>query len=257
MPVKHGLADTIVAIVALVFASSGARSVDGRALFGQPADLPTTKSVPANTISDEQGLHHDHMWAELNEGVEGLVAGCIKPESYENLYLFLGEAYAEQAAKGGLVSRPPPRKIKSLDAISIDSSLWKNNKGADGLFHVPYDFAPDNTHTASQRAQIIRDWDALSDAVGILKFRQRTEADEQWISITSYSGCWSYLGRTSLASFGQELNLASGCFSTGTIQHEMIHALGFTHEHQRPDRCVLLYANFDILLTHISVCGFM
>ena len=35
---------------------------------------------------------------------------------------------------------------------------------------------------------------------------------------------------------GQELYLANGCLTTRTIQHEILHALGFWHEQNRPDR---------------------
>jgi len=48
------------------------------------------------------------------------------------------------------------------------------------------------------------------------------------------NGCNSYVGRLGGR---QDMNLQSpGCMSIGTIMHEMIHALGFHHEHGRPDR---------------------
>ncbi|XP_067468286.1 high choriolytic enzyme 2-like isoform X1 [Thunnus thynnus] len=50
----------------------------------------------------------------------------------------------------------------------------------------------------------------------------------------SGSGCWSYLGRQSR---GQRISLRkNGCLYTDTIQHEVLHALGFHHEHVRSDR---------------------
>lgn len=47
--------------------------------------------------------------------------------------------------------------------------------------------------------------------------------------------CWSYIGRIGGK---QELNLATGiCFGkVGTAIHELMHVIGFTHEHNRFDR---------------------
>ncbi|CAL8117688.1 unnamed protein product [Orchesella dallaii] len=48
------------------------------------------------------------------------------------------------------------------------------------------------------------------------------------------NGCNSYVGRLGGR---QDMNLQSpGCMSIGIVMHEMIHALGFHHEHGRPDR---------------------
>lgn len=46
--------------------------------------------------------------------------------------------------------------------------------------------------------------------------------------------CWSYLGRIGS---GQTLSLVvPQCMDKGTVIHELLHALGFWHEHSRPDR---------------------
>ena len=65
-----------------------------------------------------------------------------------------------------------------------------------------------------------------------------------------HSGCQSSIGMTGPA---QMMNLAaqelgcgtSNCLSTGTIQHEFMHALGFAHEHSRPDRDSWVTINQD------------
>ncbi|KAM8893662.1 high choriolytic enzyme 1-like [Spinachia spinachia] len=46
--------------------------------------------------------------------------------------------------------------------------------------------------------------------------------------------CWSYLGRQTGA---QKISLRkNGCLFTDTVQHEVLHALGFHHEQVRSDR---------------------
>lgn len=59
---------------------------------------------------------------------------------------------------------------------------------------------------------------------------RRGEAD--FVRFVPGSGCWSYVGRVGGA---QEITLDAAC-DVGTVIHEIGHAIGLVHEHQRPDR---------------------
>ena len=59
-------------------------------------------------------------------------------------------------------------------------------------------------------------------------------------------GCGSsYVGRTGRPT--QPLTIGPQCFTDRTIMHEFIHALGFDHEHNRPDRDDYIKVNLEVI----------
>lgn len=69
-----------------------------------------------------------------------------------------------------------------------------------------------------------------------IKLEPKEEDDEDYIEFTNErTGCWSSVGKIGGR---QEVNIQEGACTNrfGTIVHEIMHAVGFMHEQNRPDR---------------------
>ncbi|TNN52350.1 Low choriolytic enzyme [Liparis tanakae] len=87
--------------------------------------------------------------------------------------------------------------------------------------------------TSREKAIITRGLESFS-SFSCIRFRPTRSSDRDWLSIESQNGCYSFVGRRGGK---QVVSLArSGCLYHGTVQHELLHALGFNHEQTRSDR---------------------
>ncbi|CAJ0966227.1 unnamed protein product [Ranitomeya imitator] len=117
---------------------------------------------------------------------------------------------------------------RSAITCTTGNCFWP--KEADGLVSVPYTL--NSQFTKDDQADILKTMLEFS-TMTCVRFVPRTrEAD--YLSIISDIGCWSMLGRSGgpqYVSVDRE-----GCMLHGVIQHELIHAIVFEHEHSRSDR---------------------
>ncbi|XP_030282262.1 low choriolytic enzyme-like [Sparus aurata] len=120
------------------------------------------------------------------------------------------------------------RTKRSTKPSTLRNRLWP--KSSDGKVYIPYIIA---NHYRSEELDIIKKGiDSFSSSTCIRFLPRTTEKD--FLYIQSLNGCYSYLGRQG---YGQIVSLSrSGCVYFGTVQHELLHALGFNHEHCRSDR---------------------
>ncbi|GBO08509.1 Astacin [Araneus ventricosus] len=74
-----------------------------------------------------------------------------------------------------------------------------------------------------------------------IRFVPRTN-ERDFIRIFYGNGCWSIIGRNGGR---QDLSLGYGCAYVGLVVHELGHAIGLFHEHQRSDRdkYITIYPN--------------
>ena len=87
---------------------------------------------------------------------------------------------------------------------------------------------------AAEKTLLLKAFDTYKNQTCVKFYPRTTEAN--YVAIQSNAtGCWSYVG---MNGGRQPVNLQSnGClYSIGTPLHEFMHALGFDHEQNRPDR---------------------
>lgn len=105
-----------------------------------------------------------------------------------------------------------------------------------------YGIVPYVIYDSSQESMIRGAMTEIEQKTCIRFVPRTTEADYIYITTTS-SGCWSYVG-----SYGgaQEVSLdIHGCCYHGTAVHELMHAIGFYHEHCRNDRDSYVYIHYE------------
>lgn len=77
-----------------------------------------------------------------------------------------------------------------------------------------------------------------------IRFRElrSTRGAKNYLYFVAEGGCFSYIG---MQGGRQKVSLGEGCEHKGVAIHEMMHALGFFHEHTRRDRDQYLRINFE------------
>uniref|UniRef100_A0AAY4EWE3 Metalloendopeptidase n=1 Tax=Denticeps clupeoides TaxID=299321 RepID=A0AAY4EWE3_9TELE len=132
----------------------------------------------------------------------------------------------------------PSESERNADPCTSTGCMW--GKSTDGLVYVPYVIA--NHYCKYHGKEKI----FFPLVTYYLITNQR-----DYIYIQSLNGCYSYIGRLG---YGQELSLSrSGCIYYDTVQHELLHALGFNHEQTRSDRdnhIRILYENITPGMEH-------
>uniref|UniRef100_A0A3B4URF5 Metalloendopeptidase n=1 Tax=Seriola dumerili TaxID=41447 RepID=A0A3B4URF5_SERDU len=117
---------------------------------------------------------------------------------------------------------------RNADPCTAHGCMWP--KSADGRVYVPYVIS--RVYTTREVAIIERGLKSFHD-VSCIRFVGRSN-QRAYLNIRSLNGCYSFIGRHEN---GQDLSLqSSGCVYHHTVQHEVLHALGFHHEQKRSDR---------------------
>ncbi len=147
---------------------------------------------------------------------------CEEGDLFEGDILGFGSMTSEELKNA---SKAIATDDKQKASLKLQRNLWP-----DGV--VPFKMSQDLTRT--QRGVIQSAIEEL-ERVSCVRFVPRMKhADFVYIQKRKMF-CESHVGR---AGKKQTLGLANGCFKNGigTVLHELMHVLGFFHEHSRFDR---------------------
>ncbi|XP_042912751.1 astacin-like metalloprotease toxin 5 [Parasteatoda tepidariorum] len=119
---------------------------------------------------------------------------------------------------------------KDRNAVPRDSQLWPGAV-------VPYVISPELEYLREEIRNAMKHIEDHS----CINFVERSY-EHDYVKIFRHTGCYSNWGR-----IGREnqLSLGYGCENFGIIVHELMHAIGFEHEHNRSDRDEYLTINWE------------
>ncbi|XP_050087684.1 zinc metalloproteinase nas-4-like [Anopheles aquasalis] len=114
---------------------------------------------------------------------------------------------------------------------------------------IPYMFDESLLNTP-QRTIIRAAMEVLQHRTCVRFVERSREVQHLLITAEETSGCWADTGQQTGTTY---LNLPSYCTqSIGTILHELLHALGFLHQHTRPDRDRYVCVRYENVLPQPS-----
>ncbi|XP_032237452.1 zinc metalloproteinase nas-4 isoform X2 [Nematostella vectensis] len=138
------------------------------------------------------------------------------------------------------------------DGMQDKDKLWPKDEKT-GLVRVPYVLSKDiHYNDYSKTEKKIRIDDAIStfNRLSCIRFVEKTPEDKDYVHfIVNKSMCYSSVGRQGGE---QKISIGNGCERLGTVEHEMLHSLGFIHEQSRPDRDDYVEVKWDNIKKGLS-----
>ncbi|XP_014647063.1 PREDICTED: astacin-like metalloendopeptidase [Ceratotherium simum simum] len=164
-----------------------------------------------------------------DKDIPAINQGLIPEETPESGFLVEGD-----------ILRPSPFQL-----LSASSNKWPKN---DGVVEVP--FLLSSKYDKPSREVIL---EAFAEFERFTCIRFVTyQGQRDFISIIPMSGCFSGVGRSGGM---QVVSLAPTCLQRGPgiVLHELMHVLGFWHEHARADRDRYIRVNWNEILPGFEI----
>ncbi|XP_012875176.1 PREDICTED: astacin-like metalloendopeptidase [Dipodomys ordii] len=195
--------------------------------LGAPSASPC---LGACSTSVPEGLISAGSQAAVDQDIPAINQGLIPEETPDASFLMEGD-----------IIRPNPFRL-----LSVTNKKWP--KSAGGIVEVP--FLLSSKYDEPSRQAILQAFAEFEHSTCIRFVAYQGQKD--FISIIPMSGCFSGIGRSGGM---QVVSLAPACLQKGhgIVLHELMHVLGFWHEHTRADRDRYIRVNWNEILPGFEI----
>ncbi|XP_008057240.1 astacin-like metalloendopeptidase [Carlito syrichta] len=200
-------------------------------LPGLISGAPSVSNCPgACGTSFSEGLNLEGTQVPWDKDIPAINQGLIPEETPESSFLVEGD-----------IIRPSPFRL-----LSATSNRWPKSSG--GYVEVP--FLLSSKYDEPSREAILEAF-AEFERYTCVRF-VAYEGQRDFISIIPMYGCFSGVGRSGGM---QVVSLAPACLrrGRGIVLHELMHVLGFWHEHARADRDRYIRVNWNEILPGFEI----
>jgi len=133
-----------------------------------------------------------------------------------------------------LTGKPPSNQSDISKRGAQRDSRWHWPKSGEDVI-IMYKMDPEIKYNKKKRDAIKKALEWYETETCVIFKECRSYCSEHYVRIINDNGCYSYVGRYTRKSY-QPVSIGDGCGYAGTVFHELMHAIGFFHEHSRPDR---------------------
>ncbi|CAI5447955.1 unnamed protein product [Caenorhabditis angaria] len=192
-------------------------------------------------VREETFLTEEDFLRPLNDDETFLTADDFKnADNLQRDHIPAGKILWKQVFRKGDIRGKAAWKLENSANLRRNGVITGTRKWPNG--RIPYVIS--NQYNERERAVLARSFQSYHDKTCI-RFVPRTAVDNDYLYIGKIDGCYSDVGR---AGGRQELSLDNGCLQYDTAIHELMHSVGFYHEHERWDRdehITILWHNID------------
>ncbi|XP_062395704.1 meprin A subunit beta-like [Sardina pilchardus] len=134
--------------------------------------------------------------------------------------------------------------LNLFDGDIVESNSRSSILRKDARWNTSIPYLLDDTLDLHSKGIILRAFEQfrLKSCINFTPWQK----EDYFINIQKKEGCYSYVGKVSPG--GQTVSIGSGCAYIDTVEHELLHALGFYHEQSRYDRddhVTIIWENID------------